>query len=227
MRHLALAYPDDPKAIAREDEFLFGPDLLAAPVTAPGASRRTLYVPAGRWVDLWRSVDFVQRDGSLRIARATTVTGGREHTLPAPLDELPLLARAGTILPLLPPDVDTLAPYGGNNVVSLADRDHRLRLVAFPRGRSTARVGRQKLVSAETRGRWTLAIPSGPQRRYDLQASLATLRNPRHVCSVSLNGRPLRRRAWTYDARRRVLHARFTARRARLVATTRCGARLP
>ena len=32
--------------------------------------------------------------------------------MPAPLDELPLLARAGTLLALLPSDVDTLADYG-------------------------------------------------------------------------------------------------------------------
>ena len=227
MRHLALAYPDDPEATKREDEFLFGPDLLAAPVIEPGATRRTLYLPSGRWVDLWRSIDYVQRDGSLRIARATTLPGGREHTVPGPLDELPLLARAGTILPLLAPDVDTLAPYGGSDVVKLSDRDHRLRLLAFPRGRSTARVGRQKIVSTEGKGRWTLRIDAGARRRYDLQASLATLRRPRHVCRVMVHGKRLKRGAWSYDARRRVLRARFTARKARLVADSRCGAQLP
>ena len=54
MRHLALAYPGDAAAAARDDEFLFGPDLLAAPVIEPGATERTLYLPRGRWVDLWR-----------------------------------------------------------------------------------------------------------------------------------------------------------------------------
>jgi alpha-glucosidase (family GH31 glycosyl hydrolase) len=228
MRHLALAYPGDPQATARDDEYLFGPDLLAAPVIEPGATRRSLYLPEGRWVDLWRAVDYVERDGSLKAGRATTVAGGRETTVDAPLDQLPLLARAGAILPLLPPDVDTLATYGGKDVVKLRDRYHRLRLVAFPRGRSTARVGRQKLTSAESSGRrWTLTIAPGPRRRYDLQASLGTLTRPRHVCRVTLDGRPLRRKSWSYDARRRVLRARFTARRARLAADFRCGARLP
>src|SRR5262249_24402295 len=37
MRDLALAYPEDDRAIARQGEFLFGPDLLAAPVVHPGA----------------------------------------------------------------------------------------------------------------------------------------------------------------------------------------------
>ena len=47
MRHLALAYPGDPSATAVEDAFLFGPDLLAAPVLDPGA-RGALAVPAAR-----------------------------------------------------------------------------------------------------------------------------------------------------------------------------------
>ena len=56
MRHLSLAYPGDRRAVATDDAFLFGDDLLAAPVLEEGARERELYVPDGRWVDLWRSV---------------------------------------------------------------------------------------------------------------------------------------------------------------------------
>ncbi len=108
MRQLALAYPRDRAAVARDDEFLFGRDLLAAPVLEPGATERRLYLPRGRWVDMWRSLAYRDRDGSLALERARLVRGHREVTLPAPLDELPLLARAGTLLPLLAPEVDTL-----------------------------------------------------------------------------------------------------------------------
>ena len=45
MRHLALAYPDDRRAGAVEDSFLFGPDLLAAPVLRPDTTRRALPAP--------------------------------------------------------------------------------------------------------------------------------------------------------------------------------------
>jgi alpha-glucosidase (family GH31 glycosyl hydrolase) len=49
------------------------------------------------------------------------MTGGVVRTLPAPLDEIPLLVRAGAMLVLLPADVDTLADYGaGTAVVRLA-----------------------------------------------------------------------------------------------------------
>ena len=226
MRHLALTHPGDPEAARRDDEFMFGPDLLAAPVTEPGVAQKRVYAPAGRWVDLWRSAAYVRRNGSLRLGKAKTLAGGREHTLPAPIDELPLLVRAGAVVPMLSPDVDTLAPYGGARVVNLRDRARRMRLLALPRGRTASRVRGQRIGSAEGRGRWTLTIASGPRRRYYLQASTATLRRPlRSVCRVTLGGRPLGRSAWSYDRDRRVLRARFSARGARLVASARCGAR--
>ena len=98
---------------ASDDEFLFGPDLLAAPVIEPGARERRLYLPRGRWVDLWRSASYGERHGRAAARRAASCCAAAATvTIPAPLDELPLLARAGTLLPLLPPDVDTLAAYG-------------------------------------------------------------------------------------------------------------------
>jgi alpha-glucosidase (family GH31 glycosyl hydrolase) len=87
MRQLALAYPHDPKAVARDDEYLLGRDLLVAPVIQPGATERRLYLPRGRWYDFWR--------------RKTILRGPGEVTVPAPLDRLPLFVRAGARIPLL------------------------------------------------------------------------------------------------------------------------------
>ena len=51
MRPLFVDYPQDPDAWRIEDEFLFGPDLLIAPVLEPGARTRDVYLPVGRtWV---------------------------------------------------------------------------------------------------------------------------------------------------------------------------------
>ena len=47
MRHLILRYPGDPEAADAEDEYLFGPDILAAPVVTEGATQRDLYLPEG------------------------------------------------------------------------------------------------------------------------------------------------------------------------------------
>ena len=228
MAHLALTDPADARAVAREDEFRFGPDLLAAPVLRPGADRRTLYLPAGEWIDLWRSVRYDEAAGSLELGAPRRLAGGRETTVPAPLGELPLLARAGTVLPLLWPDVDTLADYGAgaDGVVRLADRRDRLDLLAFPRGTSRARFNeRETLRSKESRRRWTLTVAGERTRTYRLQASLATLRRPFRPCRVRLGARRLPAGAWRYDRATRRLRVTFRARRATLTVEAKGCAR--
>ena len=216
MRHLALAFPRDPRATARDDEYMFGPDLLAAPVLEPDARARSLYLPRGPWVDLWRSAS-VRADGGLRLARARVLAGRRAVTLPAPLAQLPLLVRAGTVLPLLPADVDTLAGYGhARGLVHLRDRRGRLQVLAWPRGRSSG----PGLRSIEGRRRWTLRVRAPRVTSYRVQAALGALKSPFRPCAVSVGGRPLS--SWHYDAKTRVLTARFSARSGRLVAE-HCG----
>ena len=218
MRHHALANPLDPAAVARDDQFMFGPSLLAAPVLEPGATRRLLYLPRGRWVDLWRSVRYRVPTGGLRLRRARALRGGRGVELPAPLGELPLLARAGALLPMLTSDVDTLASYGRRApAVSLGERRRRA-LLAFPRGRSGAQFDGGLLQSREGRRRWRLTFRSRASRRWRIQASLATLRRPFRPCSLRLRGRPLRRRAWKYERRTRALTVRLKVRSGTLVA---------
>ncbi len=151
MRHALLTNPGDRRALAAGDQFSFGPDLLAAPVLSPGARTRGLYLPAGRWVDLWRSASYVTRDGSLRLRRARLLTGHRPARLPAPVDELPLLVRAGSVLPLLPADVDTLAPYRGPGVVRLADRRDGCSCSRFPAGVAAPAWGRGASGSSRSR----------------------------------------------------------------------------
>jgi len=87
MRALWIHYPDDPKAAARGDEYLWGRDLLVAPVVERGATSRRIYLPAGIWFDWWTG---------------ERLEGGRELTRPVDLATLPLYARAGAIIPLDP-----------------------------------------------------------------------------------------------------------------------------
>jgi alpha-glucosidase (family GH31 glycosyl hydrolase) len=214
VRHLALAFPTDPRSVARQDELLFGPDLLAAPVLEPGARTRRLYVPPGPWVDLWRSAAYDEREGSLRLGRAAVLRGGREVTLPAPLAELPLLARAGTVLAMHDPAVDTLASVGTVAGLVKAYARPALRILAFPHGASSGRFNRaERLDSLEHRDRrWRLRVVGARSRVYVLQASLATLKRPFVPCRVTLDGRRLGRRAWSYDTNTGVLRATFRAR---------------
>jgi hypothetical protein len=225
MRHLVLAHPDDPVARDRDDEFLFGPDLLVAPVLEPGATSREAYLPAGSWVDFWRAVAFRSADGAFVLQDATPLAGGTTRVLPAPLHEVPLLVRAGAVLALLPPDVDTLAAYGAGmrGLVRLDDRERELRLLAFPRGASEGRFGRRgRYRSEESAGLWRLRARAEHRSTWQVEASLRTLEAPFAPCAVVANGRLLANDAWTFDATTGVLRARLEGRAVRLEARAAC-----
>jgi alpha-glucosidase (family GH31 glycosyl hydrolase) len=87
MRALWLHFPDDPKAVARDDEYLWGRNLLIAPVVEKGATSRAVYLPQGRWYDFWTR---------------EKIEGGREVVRAIDLATLPMYVRAGAILPLGP-----------------------------------------------------------------------------------------------------------------------------
>jgi alpha-glucosidase/alpha-D-xyloside xylohydrolase len=87
IRALWLHYPADRIASARGDQYLWGRDILVAPVTAKGASARSLYLPAGTWHDFWTE---------------EAHSGGREIERTVDLETMPLFVRAGAILPLGP-----------------------------------------------------------------------------------------------------------------------------
>jgi alpha-glucosidase/alpha-D-xyloside xylohydrolase len=99
MRALWLHYPGDPEAVKRGDQYLWGRDLLIAPVTASGISQRQLYLPEGDWYDFWTN---------------TRHSGKRMLTRPVDLATMPLLVRAGAILPL-----DPVRQYTGQTVAGL------------------------------------------------------------------------------------------------------------
>jgi alpha-D-xyloside xylohydrolase len=88
MRALAFDFPTDPKALALTDEYLFGKELLVAPVVKEGATSRKVYLPGQQpWYDFWTGE---------RLA------GGQTIDAPAPLDRIPVYARAGSIVPFGP-----------------------------------------------------------------------------------------------------------------------------
>ncbi len=87
LRALWLHYPDDPKAVACGDEYLWGKNVLVAPVVEKGAETRTVYLPAGGWYDFWTQ---------------ERLEGGREIRREVDLETIPLYVRAGSILPLGP-----------------------------------------------------------------------------------------------------------------------------
>ncbi|MGW1026703.1 glycoside hydrolase family 31 protein [Streptomyces sp. NPDC002577] len=82
MRPLFVDFPDDEAAWAVEDQFLFGPDILVAPVTSAGATERQVYLPEGRsWTDAWTGREYA---------------GGRTVTADAPIEHIPVFVAQGS-----------------------------------------------------------------------------------------------------------------------------------
>ena len=225
MAHLALAYPGDARAEAREDEFMFGPHLLAAPVLQPGAKERELYLPRGRWVDLWRSRRYDERGGGLRLGRARLLGRGarREGARAARRAAAARARRRRPAAAVARRRHARRLRRRREGVVRLADRRDRLRLLAFPAGAAAPRsTWGSGSCSVEGRRRWRLTVEGARTRTYRLQASLSTLRRPFAPCGVRVGtgagpSWALRRgRGWTYSRRTRVLRASFRARRATL-----------
>jgi alpha-glucosidase/alpha-D-xyloside xylohydrolase len=114
MRALWLHYPDDARAVGAGDQFLWGRDLLVAPVYIQGAESRDVYLPDGRWWDWWTNEP---QAGGRTIARAVD------------LATMPLYARAGAIIPFDPVRQYVDEPVEGPTTIKIfrgADGDFTL-----------------------------------------------------------------------------------------------------
>ncbi|MDR3086123.1 MAG: family 31 glucosidase [Christensenellaceae bacterium] len=84
MRMMHYAFPGDENAWGLSDQYMFGPDLLVAPVFEAGVSEREVYLPRG---ESW-----------LELATGRAFTGGQRVKATAPIDVIPLFVRAGAKL---------------------------------------------------------------------------------------------------------------------------------
>jgi alpha-glucosidase (family GH31 glycosyl hydrolase) len=87
MRAMWVHYPDDPQARGLATQFLWGRDLLVAPVFTKGATSRDVYLPKGDWYDWWSNAKS---------------TGGTTVTRSIDLTTMPIYVRAGAIIPVDP-----------------------------------------------------------------------------------------------------------------------------
>ena len=111
MRPLVLNYPDDPAVWDLGTQYLWGDDILVAPVTREGAAHWTVYLPAGTWHDFWTPA---------------TYCGPCGVTVEAPLDRLPLFVRGGAIIPQGP-----VMQYDGERATD------EIALLVYPEGTSS------------------------------------------------------------------------------------------
>jgi alpha-glucosidase len=81
-RPLFLHFEDDPATYAIQDSYLYGPDLLVAPVVNAGEFERTTYLPAGTdWIHVWGRRHY---------------PGGADATVPAPFGQPAVFYRKGS-----------------------------------------------------------------------------------------------------------------------------------
>ena len=85
VRPMPFADRKDPKLGDLWDQYLFGPDLLVAPVWKVGQRSRTVYLPRGKWRSYWDA--------------SKVFTGRRTVTVDVPLDTIPVFVRAGADVP--------------------------------------------------------------------------------------------------------------------------------
>jgi alpha-glucosidase (family GH31 glycosyl hydrolase) len=198
LRHLVLQYPEDPRSATAEYQYLLGESILVAPVIEQAAVTRKLYLPPGEWVNYWTGERY---------------TGGADVTLAAPLDQIPILVRAGAILPFKPEPETASFKWSDPNLLQGS-----LVWKAYPgkaEGTSTFTLPDGTSATLQTTSTGLRIVGASPTvRSYQVVTAMET-----EPAAVLLNQQPLPRQNWSYDAAAHQLQASFTAAGFTLVIT--------
>jgi len=130
MRALWLYYPQDAKASAMGSEYLWGKNMLIAPVFEKGATTREVYLPKGKWYDWWTN---------------KAETGEQTVKRDVDLSTMPIYVKAGAIIPFDPirqytaepvKEPTTIKVYRGDNGSFTLYEDDGISL-AYLKGKAT------------------------------------------------------------------------------------------
>ena len=91
VRALFIEYPGDPGSWQVDDEYLFGADILVAPLMETGASERNVYLPPGQWIDY----------------QTAQVFAGGWHNIQAGQIPVVMLVHDGAVIPHMKPAQST------------------------------------------------------------------------------------------------------------------------
>jgi alpha-D-xyloside xylohydrolase len=123
IRPLVLLDQTDPNTFAVNHTYCFGNEFLVAPMLAPNATTRNLYLPRGDWVDFWSNT--IHAGGQI-----TTWTNSNQS-------KMPLFVRAGAVIPMLPANVRTLCDANYVNDPAVSTRGDDLLFQIYPAGASS------------------------------------------------------------------------------------------
>jgi len=87
-RGLFMEYPNDLEAAKIDNQFIFGEELLVAPVLKKGERVKRVYLPDGEWIDF--------------NDKKTEYLGGQTVAYKAPLNTIPIFVRKASIIPMMP-----------------------------------------------------------------------------------------------------------------------------
>lgn len=205
-RPLYYEWPEESKAYQFEDEFMFGNDMLVAPIYTPaqdGISTRSIWLPKGLWWD---------------VTEGKLAQGDRTFRAGFTLDEFPVYYRAGSIIPFYPvqrsvvtnpEEITLLVVPGANGAGGLYEDDgadnaytgDAWARTLFAQERTTSAVtltigARQgTFESMPTKRTWVVQMPDMPET-CDLQG-------------ITIGGTPVAGSQVSYDASTRLLEVRI------------------
>ena len=96
------------------DQYLWGNDVMIAPILHPDSTSRKVLLPAGKWFDFWSNYQ---------------IPGMSNFTMPAPLNIIPIFVKGGSVLPLTFP-INNTASYRGDSLLLLYFRDSSITSVS-------------------------------------------------------------------------------------------------
>lgn len=88
MRPMFLEFPMDTETFSIDTQFMFGEELLVAPVVKKGKKMKNVYLPEGQWIDY--------------NDKTMVYEGEQWVTVEAPLEVIPMFVRKGSIIPRMP-----------------------------------------------------------------------------------------------------------------------------
>jgi alpha-D-xyloside xylohydrolase len=138
LRPLVLMNQTDPNTFTTSHTYLFGNELLVAPIIEPNAKERRVYLPSGTWIDFWTNA---------RQTGKQTITWTNANQA-----QVPLFAREGAIIPMLLNEPQTLCDANYVNNPSISTPDSGLLLRIYPGGASSFQVHDGTTVTCETSG---------------------------------------------------------------------------
>jgi alpha-D-xyloside xylohydrolase len=201
IRHLMLEFPDEPACYAAEYEYLLGDRLLVAPVVKQGATTRSLYLPKGAWVNYWTG---------------EVLEGGKEVTVSAPLDEIPILAKSGSVIPFSRSDLDTLATDLAGSRYQTLDNSLTWRVFRSeePSSSKFETYDGAKVSVEQNKTHIRVEGASPKVRQYDIvlpldQAPHDVVLSGQRLGTLSEAGVRGEKRGWTFDPKTRTLHVYF------------------